>query len=289
MPVYRGDDVYIAEQEKALKDLAELTELRAVHERCGADALQMRSALSRVEFELAELKSAYQRLETSFIASQDAHSKAMHQAKTRESGKTCTFFAFELMTIIFDLRVCTLALISRETDSAELLAAKNQAESSRDQALAQLELLRVEYQDYRTETAGKLRSLAAENGKLASSMVENDVQVLRLMASLQTATTDTKLLRDQLANISYQLLVKEGELEAVQNDLAVAKMRVSNGSAPEKEAVAVSVRLDGHPSDFTDCKREQFLAEFARELVSLLLSTTLVNIAYICRACRWPT
>jgi len=81
-----GDDVYIAEQEKALKALAELTELRAVHERCGADALQMRSALSRVEFELAELKSAYQRLETSFIASQDAHSKAMHQAKTRESA-----------------------------------------------------------------------------------------------------------------------------------------------------------------------------------------------------------
>jgi len=157
-------------------------------------------------------------------------------------------------------------LQSLTATSAELLAAKNQAESSRDQALGQLELLRVEYQDYRTETAGELRSLAAENGKLASSMVENDVQVLRLTASLQTATTDTKLLRDQLANISYQLLVKEGELEAVQNDLAVAKMRVSNRSAPEKEAVAVSVRLDGHPSDFTDCKREQFLAEFAREL-----------------------
>jgi len=68
------------------------------------------------------------------------------------------------------------------------------------------------------------------------------------------------------------------EMKKLQNYLCDARTRVDEHDRiperlarqeieqPEKQAVEVSVRLDGHPSDFTDCKREQFLAEFAREL-----------------------
>jgi hypothetical protein len=207
MPVYRGDDVYIAEQEKALKALAELTELRAVHERCGADALQMRSALSRVEFELAELKSAYQRLETSFIASQDAHSKAMHQAKTRESGKACTFFAFELMTIIFDLRVCTLALISRETELLKRSAVVLEERS-------ELQKFNVSLKQSLADTRSQLLILQTNAASVSGALtIAQDAALARALEAEAAA----KLVVDLQARITAftsALELKDGELIA---------------------------------------------------------------------------